>query len=390
MINTPTKSEYIDSPFSSGRKLAIESTPDRLKRYFENGTGGFILSGERSDPTDIVKLGTNLNPNTGKFEVVLDENGKPIPCTRRERANHLAKQLYSREKFSRGLYFIPLFGVYDDNDTTKNPKQYSFFIPYTGKNLENHTFEGIYTIVLELAKAYNQESIIVLTGMGKGYVVNLGECPDTTKRIEITFESISNYRPFLAKGTDGADNGHIVWFIKYGGFLTFDSPCFKESRCALFLPITPDSPEKGNRIKAKVRKLGFGIKEYIGRFIENDSTIDERILLVFDITIKKAKELGKEFGLSSIIYKDQENCREICISTFTHMEKVNDQEVTQTYYPDDIVRVYHNTYLNEDLIKEILFTRRGPVGVDFELYEVEQPRPSYFQDKEHHKKATNT
>ena len=158
----------------------------------------------------------------------------------------------------------------------------------------------------------------------------------------------------------------------------------------LFLPITPDSPEKDNRIKAKVRKLGFGIKEYIGRFIENDSTIDERILLVFDITIKKAKELGKEFGLSSIIYKDQENCREICISTFTHMEKVNDQEVTQTYYPDDIVRVYHNTYLNEDLIKEILFTRRGPVGVDFELYEVEQPRPSYFQDKEHHKKATNT
>ena len=253
------REDFVESPFSEHRKLAVESSPSRFKKYFETGEGGFILSAERSNPGEMVQLGTELNKE-GKFEVLLESNNKPIPCTRRQRANHLAKQLHSRESYSRGIYFIPLFGGFQEANSQTLNEEYSFFIPYAGKNKENFTFEQLHKIVIELARAYNQDSITLLEGKGKGriepvmdtfsdtfskaivdhntksgkyvdgrYYSRFRKNPNKTKGTKVTFESLcGNYNPLIKKGENSADSGHIVWFTKYGGFITFDNPCFND------------------------------------------------------------------------------------------------------------------------------------------------------------------
>lgn len=149
------------------------------------------------------------------------------------------------------------------------------------------------------------------------------------------------------------------------------------------------------KLKAEVRGLKLGFNQLISRWVEDGQASDEQSLLISNITKEKALELGKSFNQSSIIFKDSTGCQEICTTGFVDEGK--------TYSPGDVVRVFNTTgnhILNIEEAREIFSKRRGgPASMpikgnrpftlkenraieSFELYEVEQPKPSYFQNKE--------
>ena len=167
------------------------------------------------------------------------------------------------------------------------------------------------------------------------------------------------------------------------------------STCAIISPYRSECSENENKLrmsglKLKVRRMGYGFNQFISRWVEDGQAFDEQSLLIPNITKDQALSLGREFEQSSIIFKDSESCREICINPF------------EDYKPGQVVRTFFNTgnhIFNISEAKEI-FTRRkgGPASMPdkgsnkqpfslspkeaFELYEVEQPRASYFQRKE--------
>ena len=168
-----------------------------------------------------------------------------------------------------------------------------------------------------------------------------------------------------------------------------------ENTCAIISPYRSEYSENENRLrmnslKLKVREMGYGFNQFISRWVEGGQAFDEQSLLIPNITEEQALLLGKEFEQSSIIFKDSESCREVCITPF------------ENYSPGQVVRTFFNTgnhILNIDEAKEIFARRKGgPVSMPvkgsnkqpfslssqeaFELYEVEQPRASYFQHGE--------
>jgi len=168
-----------------------------------------------------------------------------------------------------------------------------------------------------------------------------------------------------------------------------------ENTCAIISPYRSEYSDNENKfrmnsLKLKVREMGYGFNQFISRWVEGGQAFDEQSLLIPNITKDRALSLGKEFEQSSIIFKDSESCREICINPF------------EDYKPGQVVRIFFNTgnhILNIDEAKEIFARRKGgPPSIPvkgsnkqpfsphqkkaFELYEVEQPRASYFQRKE--------
>lgn len=168
-----------------------------------------------------------------------------------------------------------------------------------------------------------------------------------------------------------------------------------DKTCAIISPYRDEYSESENKermamLKLKVRELRYGFNQFISRWVENGKAFDEQSLLIPNITEKEAIELGREFNQSSIIFKDSVNCREICITPF------------EDYEQGQVVRIFFNTgnhIFNIDEAKEIFSKRKGgPASMpikgsnrqpftlkateSFELYEVEQAKPSYFQDKE--------
>ena len=174
-----------------------------------------------------------------------------------------------------------------------------------------------------------------------------------------------------------------------------------EKTCAIISPYRGENSDKENKqkmalLKSEVRKLKLGFNQFISRWVEDGEAFDEQSLMIPNITEQQAIKLGKEFNQSSIIFKDKESCREICTTDF------------EKYHAGEIVRVFYNTgnhILNIEEAKEIFSKRKGgpasmPIKGDkrpftlkekkaiesFELYEIEQPRASYFQSKERHTK----
>lgn len=143
-------------------------------------------------------------------------------------------------------------------------------------------------------------------------------------------------------------------------------------------------------LKSDVRGLYLGFNEFISRWVEDGVSYDERSLLIPNIRKVTALELGKRYGQSSIIYKDYNGCVEICITPF------------ENYQSGDIVRTYNisgDKVLNVNDAQEIFARRKGgPASMpvkgsntkpftlrtveSFELYEVLNPKPSYFQTEE--------
>lgn len=166
------------------------------------------------------------------------------------------------------------------------------------------------------------------------------------------------------------------------------------SKDSIFAIISPyqseyDSPDNQKRmiqLKSDVRKLGLGFNHFVSRWVEDGESFDEESLLISSIDYKTAIKLGVKYNQSSIIYKDKNSLNEICTTEF------------ETYKPGDVVRTF-NTGKDMMNIKnaEDIFSRRksGPASMpkkgsnkkpfslsvkeNFELYQVYDPKPSYFQ-----------
>lgn len=111
----------------------------------------------------------------------------------------------------------------------------------------------------------------------------------------------------------------------------------------------PDD-DKTTELKKDVRSLGLGFNEFIGRWVEDGISYDEKSLLIPNISFKKAFELGQKYNQSSIIYKDKNGCKEYCTTPF------------ENYNVGDIVRVYNidkNKPLNTTIARDIF---AGKVG----------------------------
>ena len=161
----------------------------------------------------------------------------------------------------------------------------------------------------------------------------------------------------------------------------------KGDQWAIISPYRSERSEDENRelmtqLKAKIRSFGLGFNEFISRWVENGESFDERSLLIPNLPTKVAIELGQELDQSSVIVKDEKGCREICTTSF------------ENFIPGETVRTYNTEgdFMNIEDAKDIFAKRKGgPASMPVkgntpfhlsEMYEVEQPKPSYFQTRE--------
>lgn len=79
---------------------------------------------------------------------------------------------------------------------------------------------------------------------------------------------------------------------------------------------TDQSPKAAiAEMREEVRKLGFGSNEFIARWRDDGETqSEERHILIKGFTLKQAIRFGKKHERSSIMYKDKDGLREICIT----------------------------------------------------------------------------
>lgn len=159
------------------------------------------------------------------------------------------------------------------------------------------------------------------------------------------------------------------------------------------------SEEKNKSLLKELKSIAkkFGFTEFIARWSEtnpetNDvESSDERSLMIFNIPLQDAIQLGAKYNQSSIIYKDGVKLAEVCTVSFTSFDG-------KTFKPGQIVRIFSTNdkqLLNLDLAKKI-FSKEidGPASMPIkgsgkkraftlqELNEVEQPRAAYFQKNE--------
>ena len=176
----------------------------------------------------------------------------------------------------------------------------------------------------------------------------------------------------------------------------------KNSTCAIISPYRGEYSEKENKqrmtkLKSDVRSLGYGFNQFVSRWVEDGEAFDEESLLIPDITKEQAFKLGQKYEQSSVIIKDEDGLREICTTPF------------ESYSVGETVRTFNtgNHMLNVQDAEDIFSKRKGgpasmpkkgsnkkpfslsvreSVRENFELYEMEQPRPSYHQNKYRYKK----
>ena len=126
------------------------------------------------------------------------------------------------------------------------------------------------------------------------------------------------------------------------------SPCLGEYE-------KQDNKKRMVHLKSDVRRLGLGFDHFLSRWVEDGKSFEEGYLLISDIECGAAIKLGAKYDQNSIIYKDKDSLKEICTTAF------------ETYKPGDIVRVFKTG-------KDVMSKKES-----FELYQVYDPRPSYFQ-----------
>jgi len=150
------------------------------------------------------------------------------------------------------------------------------------------------------------------------------------------------------------------------------------------LPAGDSNQKRMSQLKSDVRNLNLGFIQFISRWVENGEAFDEEALLIPNISRDKAFELGQKYNQSSIIYKDDKGCNEICTTPF------------ETYSVGQIVRTYNLSGENPLNINdaEEIFSRKksGPASKPKkggnmkpftlkEVYEVIQARPSMFHTR---------
>lgn len=152
---------------------------------------------------------------------------------------------------------------------------------------------------------------------------------------------------------------------------------------AIISPYRSEFSEKENRqrmtkLKADVRGLKLGFNQFVSRWVEDGEAFDEESLLIHNIDANKAFNLGVKYNQSSVIIKDEDGCNEIATNDFEDFKR------------GDVVRTYNlkgDKVMNISDAEEIFARRRGgPAskpkkgGKAFhlsEVFDIEQPRPSY-------------
>lgn len=148
-------------------------------------------------------------------------------------------------------------------------------------------------------------------------------------------------------------------------------------------------------LKSEIGKLGLDFNELLSRWVENDEKTgqviasNERSLLIPNICHEDAIRLGTKYDQSSIVFKDENGCKEICTTPFTSYDG-------KQYMINDIVRTFNISRDDKGILNlkdaEDIFAKRkgGPANKlvkdnkSFHLSEVleyEKPRASYFQNE---------
>lgn len=153
-----------------------------------------------------------------------------------------------------------------------------------------------------------------------------------------------------------------------------------------------ENKSRFSKLKNEVKSLGFGYIPFVSRWSEMDDdgnvlSSDEQSLMIPGMDVSTAIKLGSEYEQDSIIVKDSESCREIATKKFTSWDGNN-------YNIGETVRTFNvksDKPLNISDAEDIFAKRKaGPSSKSqrggnqhpfylSELYEVEEPKPSYFQ-----------
>ena len=138
-----------------------------------------------------------------------------------------------------------------------------------------------------------------------------------------------------------------------------------KSSCAIIFPNNLEMAE----LKTCAKKLGFGFIELLAKWQDNDQNFNVKFLLIKNISKFQTKKLISELQISTCVYKDQVGLKEI---------NLNNEENL----------VILNKNIDKNFLKELIsaISKAKINDKTFELYKVEPPRPSYFNDNERYLK----
>lgn len=151
--------------------------------------------------------------------------------------------------------------------------------------------------------------------------------------------------------------------------------------CAVISPWVDHCTDEENkrrmaRLKTDVRKHGFGFTEFIFRWKVGDQQEEKRFVMIPKIEKSAAIRLGADYEQKSVLWWNGVDFEELCslvIEGFLCLDILQRFEITK-----DQITVEQVKDVLCQWIKRITFSSRPTA----ELFEVEQPRPSYFQIKE--------
>ena len=215
----------------------------------------------------------------------------------------------------------------------------------------------------------------------------------------------------------------LVWFDNYTGLDNDGKNCEKmcdsntelnkttdsivyshiteDDNWAIVSPYRRENDDRTNeklmsQFKSEVRNSGYGFIQFISRWAGDGETLVESSLLIPNCTKEDALKFGKEYHQISVIVRDDSGCKEICTTDF--------EDGNTSYNSGEIVRTYNlsgNKVMNYDEVEAIVSERIGGPAIMpqnktgrkpfrlSEVYEVSQPRPSYFQNGNRQKLILN-
>lgn len=142
-------------------------------------------------------------------------------------------------------------------------------------------------------------------------------------------------------------------------------------------------------LKWSIRGMKLHCVQFFSKWIETDKETNNTVSIrefgsiAYDIPLKVAMELGREYGQQSIVFKSGDVCNEICTIPFADLDG-------NRYNEGDVVRTFD--IKSPDIAREIFGDRTGCPGRKSNdekhscsldsVYRVEGPKPSVFSADE--------
>ena len=391
-----------------------ESSLSRLNDYLESSSVAFLTA--YKSPSWI-----KHNYKSELSEIDSKKIPRAVDKINRERNKSLLNKIRAY-----GYTSFKVDGRYENQERKEvspdNPKAYtdkeeSFAV--VCKN--NNNLETFIKRMVDLGSQYNQESILIVnakTKDGTFYYMDghKEEAGKSVFGVDSPFKSLVGGRPFVMESIEGPVEPNIrsrrqLENLMNGEFSVAEairelnqldettnsrilSHITGEEDWSIVSPYRSEYSEKENqermtKLKSIVRnKYKLGFIQFISRWVEDGESFDEQSLLIPKCSSETAEKLGKEFNQSSVIVKDEKGAREICTTPF------------ETYKEGETVRTFNisgDKPLNIQDAEEIFSKRKGgPASKPIkgsntkpfrlkEILEVENPRPSYFQEEQKYK-----